>query len=125
MANITEDRHDARQEGVLNDGVAGLGVYAGTLVSFSAAGKVIAGVPDLPFAGVAMEAVDDGKPVRYWMEGIVDVNCDAAVGVVANVGKRVVVVDNNTVALAASEPEEEIVGKIVGINSTTSVQVKL
>ena len=131
MANITEPRPDNRQEGVLLDATAGEDILAGALLTYSNGG-VHNAVAAEPFAGIAMETAKSGTSVRYWKEGVVDLDCDAAVGVAANIGKQVTATDNHTVALAtaaggdgAATDAAAIVGQIVGINSTTSVRVKL
>lgn len=123
MANLTQPTPDNRQEGILLDATAGEDILAGALLTYSAGG-VHNAVAGESFAGRAMETVKSGDTVRYWAEGATDLDCAASVGVAANIGKLVVVSDNHTVALAASETAEKIVGKIVNINSTTSVQVK-
>lgn len=127
MANLTDDRADGRQEGVLVDVLHnGNKIYAGSVVTAGADGFAKAGAAGEGILGVAMEQTpSDRTYIRVWMEGVFDFNCASAVGVQANVGKNVVITDDNTVALAADEDATQIVGKIVNINGTTSVRVKI
>lgn len=131
MANITEPRPDNRQEGVLLDATAGEDILAGALLTYSNGG-VHNAVAGEPFAGIAMETAKSGAAVRYWKEGVVDLDCAATVGVATNIGKQVTATDNHTVALTTAASDDgggtdvvAVVGQIVGINSTTSVRVKL
>ena len=72
--------------------------------------------------GIAQETVNGGL-VRVAMEGVVSMNCESSVGIQANVGKGVVLTDDNTVAVQSGSGVR--IGVITKIESTTSVRVKL
>lgn len=132
MANLTAPRADERQEGVLNnEKVAAVKIFKGANVSYNAAGYV-KGSSDTAgeaFAGVAMETVDNtagaagAKEVRVWKEGIFGMNAAAADQ--SWVGKDVFAVDDNLVALTATTANDVRVGKVVAVESSTNVRVKI
>lgn len=132
MANLTTGRADERQEGILNNVkiAASTTIYKGSIVAFNTAGYAVKGADtaSFVFAGIAMETVSNGtvageKEVRVWNEGIVELNCASATQ--AWVGQSVYIVDDNTVALAATTTNDVIVGKVVGFVSATKVRVKI
>jgi hypothetical protein len=124
MANLTAPRDDSRQTGDYVEIDAGTNtIYHGGAVTIGNDGYAHAGTAEEPFVGVAQETVDSGL-VRVYTEGVFSFDCDAAVGVQANVGKGVVLTDDHTVALAASAEGEVVIGIITKIESTTSVRVK-
>lgn len=130
MADITTSRHDARQEGILVDVklAASTTLYAGTLVNANTSGLAVKGSDTASevFLGVAMETVDSAKKpyIRVWAEGVFDFDFSGT-ATQATVGKDVYVVDNHTVALAATTTNDVRVGKVIGFNSATSVRVKI
>ncbi|RKV96386.1 MAG: hypothetical protein D8G53_06930 [Candidatus Saccharimonas sp.] len=124
MANLTAPRDDSRQTGDLVEVDAGTNkIFHGAAVTIASNGYAHAGAPKEPFVGVAQESVTGGL-VRVYTEGVASFNCASAVGVQANVGKNVALVDDNTVGLATGN-DAVVIGIITKIESTTSVRVKL
>ena len=132
MANLTDVRDDARQEGDLVEVylAAATKVYKGSNVAYNTAGFGVKGVDtaSFSFAGVAIETVDNTgssgeKYVRVWKEGVFDMDCASATQ--AWVGTKVYLVDDHLVAQAATTTSDVLVGTVVGFNSSTSVRVKI
>ena len=132
MANLTDVRDDARQEGDLVEVylAASTKVFKGSNVAYSTAGfgKKGADAVGESFAGVAMETVENtgvagDKYVRVWKEGVFDM--DATGAAQAWVGQKVYLLDDHLVALAANTTNDVLVGTVVGFNSSTSVRVKV
>ncbi|MEV0360086.1 capsid cement protein [Nocardia sp. NPDC050697] len=129
MADITTKRDDARQEGILIDVklAASVILYAGTLVSANSSGLAKKGSDTSGeiLLGVAMETVDSTKKsyIRVWREGVFDFDCSGADQ--TWVGQNVYIVDNHTVALAATTTNDVLVGRVIGFNSATSVRIKI
>ena len=128
MANQTAARDADRQEGVLvdvlhNDNT----IYAGAIVTADGDGYAHAGQAGKPVIGVAMEdtPADGREYIRVYTEGVVEF---AGTGFTQkDLGKLVIVgSDDHSVALAGDDAAaNQIVGKIININSATSVRVKL
>lgn len=122
MANLTEARDDERQEGDLIDVAYGSNtIYAGAIVCVDSNGYATTGASGLAVLGVAMEnsenaALQNRGYIRVWAKGEFAFNKESAT--VTDLGKYVVVSDDNTVALADSEDANQIVGKITGVNTT-------
>ena len=127
MANLTAPRDDSRQTGDFIEVEAGTSpIYHGAAVTAAAAnGLAHAGTTKEAFLGVAQETVTDGGLLRVSPEGVFSFDCEAAVGVQANVGKGVVLTDDHTVALDAGAAGTVRIGIITKIESTTSVRVKV
>lgn len=133
MANLTAERPDQRQEGILVDIplAASTKVFKGSNVNYNTSGlaKKAADVANEVFAGVAIETKDsnlnaeDQKYVRVWKEGVFSMNCTGATQ--AWVGQNVYVVDDNLVALAATPTNDVLVGRVVQFVSATEVRVKI
>lgn len=123
MSNLVEARDDSRQTGDLVEVDAGTNkIFHGAAVTAASNGFAHAGAANEAFLGVAQETVNGGL-VRVAMEGVFSFNCASSVGVQANVGKAVVLTDDNTVALYATSGVK--IGVITKIESTTSVRVKI
>jgi predicted RecA/RadA family phage recombinase len=133
MSNLTVDKADGRQEGVLFEApiAASTKIFKGSNVAYNTAGYAVKGADtaSFAFAGVAMETIDNSagaagdRNVRCWREGIFDMNCASATQ--AWVGQLVYLVDDNLVALAATTTNDVPVGKVVWFTSATSVRVKI
>lgn len=125
MANLTAPRDDSSQTGDYIEVDAGTNtIYHGGAVTIASSGFAHQGVAAEPFVGVAQETVSGGL-IRVYTEGVFSFNCLAAVGVQANVGKGVVLTDDNTVALDTGAAGAVRIGIITKIESTTSVRVKV
>lgn len=126
MAKLTAPRDDSRQTGDFIEVEAGADpIYHGAAVTAAANGLAHAGATKEAFLGVAQETVTDGGLLRVSPEGVFSFDCEAAVGVQANVGKGVVLTDDHTVALDAGAAGTVRIGIITKIESTTSVRVKV
>lgn len=132
MANLTVDKDDKRQEGVLVEAylAASTKVFKGSNVAVDTSGYAVkaADTASFAFAGVAMETVDNtgsagDKYVRLWKEGVFSMNCASATQ--AWVGQDVYAVDDNLVALAATTTNDVRVGRVVEFVSATEVRVKI
>lgn len=132
MTNLTADKADERQEGILVDvSLAATKVFKGSNVSINTSGfaKKASDTTGEVFAGVAMETVDNSagaagdKYVRVWKEGVFSMTCASATQ--AWVGQKVYAVDDNVVALAATTTNDVLVGTVVGFVSDTEVRVKI
>lgn len=132
MANLTADKADERQEGVLVDVALGaVKVFKGSNLNYNASGFAVksSDTASEAFAGVAMETVDNSagtagdKYVRVWKEGVFSMTASGATQ--AWVGQNVCAVDDNVVALAATTTNDVIVGRVVGFISATEVRVKI
>lgn len=126
MANLTAPRDDSRQTGDFIEVEAGANpIYHGAAVTAAANGLAHAGATKEAFLGVAQETVTDGGLLRVSPEGVFSFDCEAAVGVQANVGKGVVLTDDHTVALDTGAAGTVRIGIITKVESTTSVRVKV
>lgn len=126
MANLTAPRDDSRQTGDFIEVEASTSpIYHGAAVTAAANGLAHAGATKEAFLGVAQETVTDGGLLRVSPEGVFSFDCEAAVGVQANVGKGVVLTDDHTVALDAGVTGTVRIGIITKVESTTSVRVKV
>jgi len=88
----------------------------------------------LQFIGVHTKEVHDsddakshirGDKAAVASSGTIQLVCDSAVGVPANMGKAVAGLDNQTVQLRTGSGDEMYVGRIVDIISTTLVEVEI
>jgi len=132
MANLTQDRADGRQEGVLIDVPFGSNtIYAGAIVSVDSAGAARTGTSgDIPL-GVAMEstaeiALAGRDKIRVWVEGVFDFNIASVAA--TDLGKAVKIGgDDTSVALhvAGTDAENLKLGKIVETTVTGSTGAKV
>lgn len=130
MADTTTARDDKRQNGeLLAVPVAAVKVNAGSILTFNSSGFADVGDASEPLAGVAMETVDNSggsagdKEVRVWRTGIFSF---VSSGLVAgDVGKAVVVVDDQTVALSSAGAGKVQIGRIARVVSATECLVQL
>jgi predicted RecA/RadA family phage recombinase len=102
-------------------------IYAGALVMLDVNGLLIPGADTAScvFAGVAQENVlgDGTKTCRVRTEGVFTV---ATAGLTqAVVGVKAYLVDDTTVALAATTTNDILVGRITKFISASQVQVKI
>lgn len=133
MANLTADREDLRQDGVLVAlPLSAVKVFKGSLLANNTAGYAAkaADTSGFTLAGIAHEQVDNSagaagdKTVRVYRTGIVELNFSGT-ATQADVGKVVYMVDDNTVGLAATTTNDVIVGRIVSFVTATKVRVEL
>lgn len=132
MANLTAERDDQRQEGILDDvQMAAVKIYKGANVNINTSGfaKGSSDTASEVFAGVAMETRDNSagaagdQYLRVWKEGIFSMDCSGATQ--AWVGQDVYVVDDHTVALAGTTTNDVKAGRVVNFVSDTEVRVKI
>src|SRR5215213_8984519 len=106
MANLTADREDLRQDGILVAfPLSAVKVFKGSLLANNTAGYAAkaADTSGFTLAGVAYEQVDNSagsagdKSVRCWRKGVFELNFSGTAAQ-ADVGKAVYMVDDNTVA---------------------------
>lgn len=133
MANLTGPREDLWQVGDLPSvPMAAVKLYKGALVAFNTAGyaTLAADTASFTFGGIAYETVDNSGgaagavEVRIKRRGVVELNFSGTAAQ-ANVGLPVYMVDDNTVALAATTTNDVLVGRIVRFVSTSKVRVDL
>jgi hypothetical protein len=106
-------------------------IFEGALVSVNAAGyavnatdaanDIFVGVADITVDNTA--GADGAETVHVRTSGVIDVVTSGLSQ--ANVGDKVYVVDNQTVALAATTTNDVLVGKIVKFISATKVRVAI
>lgn len=132
MAALQEDRYSWRREGqVLRISVkAETTIYKGALVCRSSGYAVpAADTSGLRFAGVAMEHADNSAGangdvmVRVWQTGIFPVYKDNAAA--ADCGTVACVVDDQTVAAAATTTNDVECGRIVRVLDSDEVEIKI
>ena len=130
---ITVDTDYKRQEGRSRAYKAGaVKIPEGALVALNTSGFAVnaADTVNFVFAGVCRKAVDNSAGAAgdldciVWAEGIVEMDFSGA-AVQANVGQKAFMVDNHTVALAATTTNDVLVGRIVEVISASVVRVVL
>jgi predicted RecA/RadA family phage recombinase len=125
MTALAQSRHDERQTGdivdVLHNGNA---IFQGGAVVAHTDGFAKAGVAARPFLGVALENTPDDKDyIRVQTNGVY---AFAAAGLVqGDVGKSVILADDQTVALATGGAGEVVIGKIFNVESATKARVRI
>jgi hypothetical protein len=133
MANLTADREDQRQDGIiLSVPLSNVKVYKGSLLAFNTSGYAVKAADTASFnlAGIAFEQVDNSagsagdKEVRVWRTGVFELNFSGTASQ-ADVGKAVYMVDDNTVALAATTTNDVLVGRIVQFVTASKVRVEI
>lgn len=133
MSNLTADRDALRQDGVLiSMPLAAVKVFKGSLLANNASGYVTkaADTANFTLAGIAYEQVDNNagaagdKSVRVERKGVFELNFSGR-ATQATVGLPVYMVDDNTVALAATTTNDVLVGRVVSFVSATKVRVEL
>jgi hypothetical protein len=110
---------------------AGESIYSGSLVCIDTDGFGVPGADtaSFKFAGVAADTVvntgaDGAVDVAVYTEGTYEF-AFSGTATQAGLGSLVYVVDNNTVALAATTTNDVLVGKIVEFISASLVRVKI
>ena len=129
MANLTADREDLRQDGILQlFPVAAVKIYKGALVALNASGYAKpAAAGDKRVVGIAFEQADNAggaagaKTIRVWRQGTFELNSSGLTQ--ANVGDLVYVTDDNTVTLTAAG--SIVVGVITEFVSATKARVDI
>lgn len=133
MADATAAREDLRQDGVLTQyKLAAVKLYKGTLVSLNTSGyaKKGADVASEIFVGVAFETVDNSggaagdKSIRVWQEGTFEF-LTSETAAITDIGKKVYIVDNQTVAFVGTTTNDVLVGKITEFVSASKVRVAI
>ena len=131
MADQTAPRHDERQTGdILAVPLAAVKVYAGSIVTYNAAGYADVGDASEALAGVAIETVDNAageagdKSVRVYRNGIFKFNASGLT--VADNGKAVQIgSDDNTVTIGTAGAGKVQIGRIARVISATECLVQL
>lgn len=104
-------------------------IYQGALVSLNASGQAVNALGTLLFAGIATEtktSVGATTDKSFCVERNMVAQFPIAAATLADLGKQVYVgADNNTVQLAASASLAAKVGRIVGVISSTLVEVDM
>lgn len=133
MSNITASREDNAQDGLLlSVPLAATKIYKGSLVAFNASGYADHAADTSGFfrAGIAYETVDNSGGsagdlrVRIKRAGVVDLDFSGT-ATQATVGQQVTMVDDHTVALAATTTNDVVCGRAVGFISATKVRVDI
>lgn len=134
MANQTAHRDYKRQDGksIAYKAAAVGPLYIGSLIALNAAGyaKKAADTAAEKFVGVLRYAVDNSagaagdKDAIVWAEGAVEL-AFSGTATIADVGKQVYAVDDQTVALAATTTNDVLVGRITEVVSAGVVRVKI
>lgn len=134
MADATASRDVKRSDGdmITCPIEAGDVIYAGTLVIRDADGYALKGADtaSCTFAGVAADTVsnagaaDGAAEVAVYVEGTYEFAFSGTASQ-ATVGVAVYVVDNQTVALAATTTNDVLVGKVVEFIDASTVRVKI
>ena len=133
MANATAARDDKQSQGdVVSYKLGAVKVYAGTLIAINTSGYAVKGADtaSFVFAGVAADTVDNSagaagdKKIDCYTEGTFQfATSDTATQ--ASVGKKVYLVDDSTVALAATTTNDVLVGKVVEFVDASTLRVKI
>ena len=131
MADLTAPRHDERQTGeILALPLAAVKVFAGSILTYNAAGYADVGDASEALAGVAIETVDNSAgaagdvDVRVHRSGVFKFN--AAGLTVADNGKAVQIGgDDNTVAIGTAGAGKVQIGRIARVISATECLVQL
>ena len=133
MSNLTADREDQRQDGILlSVPMSAVKLYKGSLVAFNTGGYAAKAADTSGFflAGVAHEQVDNSggsngsQNIRVIRKGVFEFNFSGT-ATQATVGAQVYMVDDNTVAVAATTTNDVLVGRVVQFVSATKVRVEL
>lgn len=133
MSNLTADRDALRQDGhIISMPLAAVKVFKGSLLANNTSGYVTKAADTASFtlAGIAYEQVDNSagaagdKNVRVERRGVFELNFSGT-ATQATVGLPVYMVDDNTVALAATTTNDVMVGRVVSFVSATKVRVEL
>lgn len=134
MADATAARDVKRSQGdiITLQVEAGDVIYAGTIVNIDADGYGIKGADTAGhvLGGIACDTVDntggaDGaKEVAVYTEGTFEF-AFSGTAAQTDVGTNAYVVDNQTVALAATTTNDVLVGKIVEFIDASTVRVKI
>ena len=129
MANLTTGTDRKRKDGVLVSLAVknGSTIYKGALACVDATGYVVRGsdTAGLTFIGVAYETVvgDNINKCRFDQKG--NHLFAIAAATIADIGKAVFIVDDDTVDLAATTTHDIYCGVIVAVESTTRVWVSI
>jgi hypothetical protein len=133
MANLTAAKNYRRQPGEL---VAyklnNIKVFTGALLAVNSSGYAVKANDAAVEAviGVAESTVDNStgsagdKTVDVWQSGVFDF-AFSGTATQADVGKKVYAVDDQTVALAATTTNDNLVGRIVEFISASKVRVRI
>lgn len=133
MANATAARDDKQSAGdVVTCKVGVAKIFAGTLVTKNASGYAVKGADtaSFTFAGVAADTVDNSagsagdKKIDVYTEGTFEFGFSGT-ATQATEGLAVYVVDDSTVALAATTTNDVLVGKVVEFINASTVRVKI
>lgn len=133
MSNLTADRDALRQDGILiSMPLAAVKVFKGSLLAVNTTGYATKAADTSGFflAGVAYEQVDNSggsagdKNVRVERKGVFEFNFSGTASQ-ATVGSSVYMVDDNTVALAATTTNDVLVGRVVQFVTASKVRVEL
>ena len=133
MANATAARDDKQSQGdVVSYALGAQKVYAGTLITINTSGFAVKGADtaSFVFAGVAADTVDNSagaagdKNIDCYTEGTFEFGFSGT-ATQASVGADVYVVDDSTVAVAATTTNDVRVGKVVEFINASTVRVKI
>lgn len=133
MANATAARDDKQSQGdVVAVKMSNVKLYAGTLLAYNTSGYVVnaADTASFVFAGVAAETVDNSAgsagsaKIDVYTEGTFEVSYSGT-ATQATVGTNAYLVDNQTVAAAATTTNDVLCGKVVEFINSTTVRVKI
>lgn len=126
MSAVTADRNTKKREGLLGEHpiAATTKIYAGTLTMRDATGYLKNGADTAShsFAGVAREYVDNSAgaagdlKAEVWKTGVYGFEGSLTV---ADVGKKVYISDNVTVALVGTTSNDVWCGVLVDVEGTT------
>lgn len=134
MTALSDNYEGKRQEGEMIEYPvkASVTIYKGAIVAIdTSTGYVCPGTDATSriFAGIAVEKADNSsgsngdETVRVYRKGVFQLACSSAAQ--TWVGKKVYIVDDNTVALAATTTNDVLVGTVVSFESSTLVKVAI
>lgn len=133
MANATAARDDKQSQGdVVSFALSNVKVFAGTLIAVNTSGYAVKGADtaNFVFAGVAADTVDNSggsagdKKIDCYTEGTFEVGFSGT-ATQATVGATAYLVDDSTVAAAATTTNDVAVGKVVEFIDASTVRVKI
>lgn len=133
MANVTTEYDGQRSAGQLKSiPMSAVKIWKGTLVAINTSGYAAKGADTASFlfAGVAYETVDNSagaagdKKIRVEKTGEYLFNFSGTASQ-ADLGKAVYLVDDNTVALAATTTNDVLCGYIQEFVSASTVRIRI
>lgn len=116
MAKLEKDRNTPSREGARFAFPAGAQIFAGSLVSFNAEGKLVPSAANgKTCVGVADHAAKAGDTVRV-LRGVFALDAAAGAFSLADVGSECAVVDDHTVGKKADNAAAPVAGMVMDVD---------